>query len=303
MADTLAAQQVHTRPQLFDIDRLGEGRVINGVHATGLVGDVVAVELTTDGLLLIADRLDLVDFPASLGIRPNLADEEVRDRVWDQVAADLTAQGVLDDAGQPHPAVAEMVDTLGRADRTLEGRWWRHDTGGVMVRFAVCRRGERHVVAARDGELLVLQPVAPQVGLAGMVAAVLGPATPANVEPLTGIPAELSRCTTAAQLVDYGLDVASARGYAEIIGNPNSFVEIIAGQRYSGGTVTHTDVAAGVLDSALGRLVSLPRRVGGDIYGSFMPGTPPNLQLALEALIEFLPAGRWLDPPEAAYRN
>jgi len=148
MADTLAAQQVHTRPQLFDIDRLGEGRVINGVHATGLVGDVVAVELTTDGLLLIADRLDLVDFPASLGIRPNLADEEVRDRVWDQVAADLTAQGVLDDAGQPHPAVAEMVDTLGRADRTLEGRWWRHDTGGVMVRFAVCRRGERHVVAA-----------------------------------------------------------------------------------------------------------------------------------------------------------
>ena len=103
--------------------------------------------------------------------------------------------------------------------------------------------------------------------------------------------------------MDYGLDVASARGYDEIIGNPNSFVEIIAGQRYSGGTVTHTDVAAGVLDSALGRLVSLPRRVGGDLYGSFMPGTPQNLQLALEALLEFLPAGGWLDPPEAAYQN
>lgn len=277
--------------------------MINGVHAVGLVDDVIAVELTTDGLLLIADRLDLVDFPASLGIRPNLADEEVRDRVWDQVAADLTAQGVLDDAGQPHPAVAEMVDTLGRADRTLEGRWWRQDVGGLMVRFAVGRKGERHVVAARDGELLVLQPVAPQVGLAGMVAAVLGPAEPANVEPLTGIPAELSRCTTAAQLVDYGLDVVSARGYAEIIGNPDSLVEIVAGQRYSGGTVTHTDVAAGVLDSALGRLVSLPRRVGGELYGSFMPGTQQNLQLALEALLEFLPAGGWLDPPEAAYRN
>ena len=34
-----------------------------------------------------------------------------------------------------------MVDTLSRADRTLEGRWWRRDVGGKMVRFVVCRRG------------------------------------------------------------------------------------------------------------------------------------------------------------------
>lgn len=52
-----------------------------------------------------------------------------------------------------------------------------------MVRFVVCRRGDRHVIAARDGDMLVLQLVAPQVGLAGMVTAVLGPAEPANVEP------------------------------------------------------------------------------------------------------------------------
>ena len=135
-------------------------------------------------------------------------------------------KGCCDHSGQPHPAVAEMVGTLGRADRTLEGRWWRRDVGGVMVRFAVCRKGEHHVVAARDGELLVLQLVAPQVGLAGMVTTVLGPAPAADVEPLTGVATELATCTTAAQLVGQGVAPASARIYAEIVANPSSWVEI-----------------------------------------------------------------------------
>jgi hypothetical protein len=137
-----------------------------------------------------------------------------------------------------------------------------------------------------------------------MVTTVLGPAEPANVEPLTGVAAELARCTTAAQLVAHGVESASARIYAEIIGNPNSWVEITAGQRHPGGTSTQTDVAAGVLDSALGRVVSLPRRVGGELYGSFLSGTQENLQRTLDGLLEFLPAGAWLDAPihEAAYQ-
>src|ERR1700733_13106262 len=135
----------------------------------GLVDDVVGVEVTIDGMLVIADRLHLVDFPAALGIRANIPQEDLRELVWDRVQYDLTAQGVLDQHGEPHPAVAAMIDTLSRPDRTLEGRWWRRDVGGMMVRFVVCRKDERHVIAARDGDLIVLQLVAPQVGLAGMV--------------------------------------------------------------------------------------------------------------------------------------
>ncbi|OBH12951.1 secretion protein EspG [Mycobacterium sp. E1715] len=276
---------------------------MSGPLTTGLAGldDVVGVEVTVDGMLVIADRLHLVDFPTALGIRPNIPQEELRDLVWNQVQRDLTAQGVLDHQGRPHPAVATMVDTISRPDRSLECRWWRRDLGGTMVRFAVCRKGERHVIAARDGDLVVLQLVAPQVGLAGMVTTVLGPATPANVEPLTGVAAELAACTTAAQLVQHGAAPASARVYAEIIGDPSSWVEIIAGQRHPGGTSTHTDVAAGVLDSIHGRLVSLPRRVGGELYGSFLSGTQENLQRTLDGLMEFLPAGAWFDRVEASY--
>ncbi|BBX99069.1 ESX secretion-associated protein EspG [Mycobacterium lacus] len=261
----------------------------------GLVDDVVGVEVTIDGMLVIADRLHLVDFPVTLGIRLNIPQEDLRDIVWDQVRRDLTAQGVLDHNGQPHPAVAAMVDTLSRPDRTLEARWWRRDIGGVMVRFVVCRKGDDHVVAARDGDMLVLQRVAPQVGLAGMVTIVLGPAEPANVEPLTGVASELAECTTAAQLSRHGVAPNTARIYAEIVSNPTGWVEIVASQRHPGGTTTHTQAAAGVLDSARGRLVSLPRRVGGELYGSFLPGTQQNLQRALDSLMELLPAGSWLD--------
>jgi hypothetical protein len=103
------------------------------------IDDVVGVELTIDGMLVIADRLNLMDFPVALGIRLNIPQVELRNIVWEQVARDLTAQGVLNLFGEPHPEVAAMVDTLSRADRTLEGRWWRRDLGGKMVRFVVCR--------------------------------------------------------------------------------------------------------------------------------------------------------------------
>ena len=105
------------------------------------IDDVVAVEVTIDGMLVIADRLGQSEFPTALGIRLNIPQPELRDIVWEQVARELTAQGVLDVFGEPHPEVAAMVDTLSRSDRTMEARWWRRDVGGKMIRFVVCRNG------------------------------------------------------------------------------------------------------------------------------------------------------------------
>jgi hypothetical protein len=261
--------------------------------------DVVGVEVTIDGMLVIADRLHLMDFPVALGIRLNIPQVELRDIVWEQVGREETAQGVFDLFGEPHPEVAAMVDTLSRADRTLEGRWWRRDVGGKMVRFVVCRKGDRHVVAARNGDMLVLQRLAPQVGLAAMVTTVLGPATATDVEPLTGVASRLAECKTADQLSQYGIAPASARTYAEVIGDPAGWVEITANERHPGGTYTQAGVAAGVLDSRQGRIVSIPRWVNGELYGSFLPGNQENLQRALDGLIEFLPSRTWLDQTNA----
>jgi hypothetical protein len=151
------------------------------------------------------------------------------------------------------------------------------------------------VVAARDGEMIVLQRIAPQVGLAGMVTTVLGSSAPADVEPLTGVASRLAASTTSNQLAQFGVDAQSARVYADVTSAPSSWVEITANERHAGGTYTHAQVAAGVLDSRQGRIVSLPRRVNGELYGSFLPGTTENLQRALDALMEFLPSKNWFD--------
>ena len=45
--------------------------------------------------------------------------------------------------------------------------------------------------------------------------------------------------------------------------------------------------------------VTPPRRVNGQLYGSFLPGTPENLQRALTGLMEFLPSGGWFDHKDA----
>ena len=50
-----------------------------------------------------------------------------------------------------------------------------------------------------------------------------------------------------------------------------------------------------MLDSRQGRIVSIPRRVNGELYGSFLPGSLSNLQRALDGLIEFLPSRKWFD--------
>jgi hypothetical protein len=272
---------------------------MTGSYGSTGVDEVVGVEMTIDGLLVVADKLNLMDFPTALGIRQNIPLLELRDMVWEQVARDLTAQGILSVFGDPHPEVAAMLDTLSRADRTLEGRWWRRDVGGKMVRFTVCRKGDRHVVAARDGDMLVLQRVAPQVGLAGMVNVVMGTATPADVEPMTGMASKLGECTTANQLAQFGNAPPSSRIYADAIAEPLSWVEITANQRHDGGTFTQTDVAAGVLEARQGRIVSIPRRVNGELYGSFLSGTIDNLQRALDGLMEFLPSRSWSDVADA----
>ena len=265
--------------------------------------DVVGVELTIDGMLVVADLLHLVDFPLALGIRPNIPYEDQRKIVWDHVTRDLTAQGVLTAYGDPHPEVAAMVDTLSRPDRILDCRWWRRDVGGKMVRFVVCRKGERHVVAARDEDMLVLQRVAPQIGLAAMVGVVIGHADPAQVEPLTGIASKLADARTAEQLSGYGQPPLSAKIYAEATANPDSWVEITASERHPGGTHSEAGVGAGVLDSGHGRIVSLPRRVNGELYGSFLPGTQENLQRALDGLVEFLPSKAWFEHRDAFDNN
>ncbi|MBS9534748.1 ESX secretion-associated protein EspG [Mycobacterium sp. M1] len=260
----------------------------------GAIDDVVGVEVTIDGMLVVADRMGLKDFPSCLGIWQNIPSAEVRQIVWGQVRRDLTEQGVLDGLGNPHPSVAAMVDTISGPDRTLEARWFRRTgTGSTLARFVVCRKGERHVLATRNGDLLSLQLLAPQMGLADMVTVALGPGEPAEVDPSTADAASVAACRTPEDLVRIGVPSTSAHTFAAIIAAPDSWVEITASERLPGGTFTRTRVAVGIADSRHGRLVSVPRYISGKLHGSFLSGTTESLQRALDGLVEFLPSKSW----------
>ena len=74
------------------------------------------------------------------------------------------------------------------------------------------------VGASADGAAPVSAPVVVVgAGLAGMVTAVLGPAEPADVEPMTGVTARLAESRTPNQLSQFGISPASARTRSQAV--------------------------------------------------------------------------------------
>ncbi len=69
------------------------------------------------------------------------------------------------------------------------------------------------------------------------------------------------------ELTQYGIAPASARVYAEIVGNPTGWVEIVASQRRSG-TTTQTDAAAGVPGLSSVGWCRFPAVLEASLYGS-----------------------------------
>jgi hypothetical protein len=262
---------------------------------------ITAVDLTIDGLLLLADQLGATDdFPLCLGIHNNICDLDLRAAVWAAVADGLTSQGILDDAGAVHPEVTAMILTATRAGRTLEGRWYHTGAEGRMTRFAICRREDKHVIIARAGDCgdrVVIQRIAAHAGLAGMVEAVIGHAAPAPItSAIMGPVAEIQHAAGPQDLVEYGADPRSAAALLAAVAHPDSWVELVATERLPGGTIERPHVAAGVLDSSTGRVVSIPQSINNTLYGSFAAGSTTNLARAVAELMTFLPSGMWETP-------
>ena len=252
------------------------------------------VELTIDGLLVCADTLGGRgnDFPLVLGVGgDNIFDDVLRAHVWSVVAQDLAGQKILTATGDVDPRIAELIVTVTEPDRTLECRWWRNKE---MIRFAVCRRGQHHVIAARRGDMLVLQPVAASVGLAGMVEAVIDVADPAPMTSTVTGPVEvLSGAWEPHGLSRWGCDAASAATLRKATQQQCGWVHVVATETLPGGTVARPEPGLGVLDGAVGRIVSAPKMVGQQLHASFMPGNRVNLGRGLDMLVALLPSHTW----------
>lgn len=254
---------------------------------------VTAVDLTIDGLLVIADLLGGLgdDFPLVVGVKAsNIFDDDIKSRVWNDVRERLTTQNILADDGEVNADVAQMIEIATRPERTLEGRWWRRDSN-QLLRFAICRRNTQHLIMARCDDKIVLQRVSSAIGLAAMTEVVIGTMAAAPIRPVSGPADQLAAATHPEDLTRYGCDVKSAAALLTATRKPTEWVHLVATETRPGGKIERPDPAAGILDSEGGRIVSLPKRRGRELHATFLAGTNENLARTLRELTEFLPSG------------
>ena len=228
-----------------------------------------------------------------LGVAPdNIFNSELRAQVWADVRQKLTEQHIFDSGSGVNPGVADIIETVTRPQRTLEGRWWRGEHK-QMVRFAICRRGEQHVIAARCDDKIVFQRIVASVGLAAMIEAVIDVAAPAAIQSVTGPIDGLAAAAGPTDLTRYGCDAQSASTLLAATRQQLGWVHLVATETLPGGTVDRPAPAAGILDSPVGRVVSLPKIVGSQLHATFMAGSRDNLTRVVDELISFLPSGVW----------
>ena len=132
------------------------------------------------------------------------------------------------------------------------------------------------------------------LGLAAMVESVIGELPPADMGAVTGPAASLAQATVIDDLTRYGCDARSASTLLTATKKKTEWVHMIAAETLSGGHVHRVEkVGAGILDSSVGRVVSLPKTVGRELHTTFLPGSRENLARTLRELPGFLPSGTW----------
>ncbi|MGF6889168.1 hypothetical protein ABIA39_008546 [Nocardia sp. GAS34] len=259
--------------------------------------------LTTDDLLVLADRLGVQTLPLVLSVGPrqdSFDDWAVAQR---RAMLSLVGVGVVDADGEVDPELAAALHTLAQPERELVARVFTGEPGST--RICLARRGEQHALAVRAGDTFDIRPVWSGDSGAAVLRPMLdalGPCPPAEVTAFSVVSADLAerldRAETSTDYTDavyalgvaerdatvYGLAFASCRAYAEIV--------VYA---HLDGVTTRPPGAVVIYDTGHGRIVAAPGAAPDQqIWSTVTPGTDHRIAQAIAALIESLPGGRWL---------
>ncbi|WP_280441594.1 ESX secretion-associated protein EspG [Nocardia brasiliensis] len=270
----------------------------------GVNSDPVAIDLNVDAALLLKDIVGIDSYPPVLALLPNIFRLEDRDRVHAAVAAELTELGIMRD-GRVHREVERWLWCLYRPDVELAARVVGTGLDGdasAMLRLSLVRRGERHVLAARCDDAIVIQPVFHEQGrsdtVAAAVAAALGPCPPvrftpmtATLEQFTDVPADPVERRQA--LIELGARPQTATVLTRALDQITRRAEIVLIEHQDGSTV-ETEVCLSVLDTREGRIVVTPAiAMDGEVRSTYAPGDDTALAAGIAALIELLPCRSW----------
>ncbi|WP_167837727.1 ESX secretion-associated protein EspG [Nocardia altamirensis] len=259
----------------------------------------VCAELSVDALLLAGRQAGVASFPDVLAVMPTVFYPDEQAAIDAKVISSLTGTDLLDATGSFNSSVLHWVSVLGRpqveaAARVRNGDQW--------LRMSLVRAGQAHVLAARLGEMVTLQPVFcdgadPHVvssalwsGLGGCPALAFTPVTAltadlaalqhlepaALIDPLLGLGAEAASAAVISTL-------GRARQRAEITMTSHS----ATGRRPLG-------AGLGVFDTEHGRVIARARRgASGQMWSVFVPGSLAEFHQGVTDLAALLPEGDW----------
>src|SRR6201996_2524185 len=272
-----------------------------------------AVELTVDHAWFIAETIGAGTFPWVLAITSPYSDAAERAPFLDRQKAELTAMGLVSEAGSINPAVAEWIKVVCFPERWFDLRYvgpakntGEPGGGDELLRGFIAQRAgaqPKTVVALRSAQLVTFtaMDIDDPRALVPVLGVGLAQRPPARFDEFSmptrvGARADerLRAGAPLAEVLDYLGIPASARPVVEsVFSGPRSYVEIVAGCHRDGRHAT-TEVGMSIVDTAAGRvLVSPSRAFDGEWVSTFRPGTPFAIAVAIEQLIGNLPDSQW----------
>lgn len=273
--------------------------------------DPVALELNVDAALVLKSLVGIDAYPSVLALLPNIFSGEDRKRVHAIVLDQLADAGIVEN-DRVHPHVVTWLEALYRPDMELTARVM--DFGSdqkftAMLRMALVRAGNTHVLALRCDDEVVIQPVFHEGAHTGFLAAalesVLGDAPTVQFEPITATVDLLSTITEAdpdsiaAGLRELGAERYAAKVVARTLTEVTRRAEILITEHHDGGSA-RTERAVTVIDSAEGRIIATPRiAIDGKVWSTVAPGDTATLHSSITGLLEMLPGKSWFDTSRA----
>ncbi|MEU1985847.1 ESX secretion-associated protein EspG [Nocardia sp. NPDC019395] len=271
-------------------------------------GDPVSVDLNVDAALVLKDMVGIDNYPLVLAVTPNIYRISDRDRVWAAVKEQLTADGIIS-GGEVDPVVAGWLRCLERPDTELAIRVLDNGRGGhtsTMLRASLVRSGERHVLAVRCDDEIVIQSVFHQGRqldtLTAVLESVLGDYpvldfesfTLADVDP--GEPPQ-DLDGVRAGLRELGASPRTANVLTRALNEIVRQAEVLMIEHRDGGPgKPDFRICMNVLDTFSGRFVITPTvTLDGRTRSTFRPGDHTAVRSGINALAELLPGRSWFD--------
>ncbi len=263
---------------------------------------------TIDGLWVLQVLAGIEVLAPELGLRPVLPSFETAQKALDHpIAAELRAEGVIDETGAVDSVVVEWMTVLARRDVALLMHVRNPNTGEQPAQALLARFAQWWVVMERSEELVRIGGAgtasaegAANAVLIAQIERLCGTNTPAPLRPIT-LDVEALKSGVNSQetlqkfLASRQLDADQLR-MLTLAADPKrstqaSIVALQSGVETGRPTRTHIEQSVvTIIDSPEGRLVAEHVPSAGRNWMVIAPGTATNIAAAINQMVRRLPA-------------